>query len=200
MSDTADDRRGQLIDAVYERFAVEAPEVLDAAAATHQQQTVMPLAVRLSQRFDQRFAGSRSLHIGRIQRQLCDRPAFLNGGDHILQGRPLLCGDDGDIARVSRDRLLVRIIEPAFIEQFFLQLFIAQVEIPDAVFPDRRHIALHAALLFIHRDRSLDDHLHAVLDRRLTAGSIRRKHHAGQTCLLILQGKIPVPAAMLLQI
>ena len=156
----------------------------------------MPIAVGTLQRIDQRGRRIGSLHIGRIQRDIRQRPSSGDGGKHIVDSCALFCGHHRDVAGIAGHRLFVRFVEPALRMQLFPELFILHIQIAQPIAADAADIALHAALRLIHRKRAPDDDLHAIAHIHAAFRCVGSKHHARQPCAFILQRKIPVSAAM----
>ena len=194
MPDGGDDRKIGGINGTRHALIVEGPEVLDRAAAAPCDDEVGDLPfVCIAQRARDLRRCLRSLHAHGQEHDLAHRPARFQDAQHIMHRRARGRGDDGDAARVFRQRLFVRRVEKALFAKRFFELLEGDVQIAHALHAQVRAVELVSAVARKNADAPEGHDLHAVFRSEAELCRHAAEHHAAKRAPLILERKVMVP-------
>ena len=187
-------------------FLIEIPKVLDGPAATPDDQHFTarqtkiirpPHAFNRPRDFDLR---SFSLHPHRIKHRLHPWRAPRQDIQHVLQSRARLGGHDAHHAREKRQRFFAFRIKQSLFLQTPLELLELRLQVPRPGTLDLPHNHLQLPARLVDACLSKHPHLRAIHQGRRTLASRCGKHHALNLRTLILERKIPMTAALFLEI
>ena len=135
------------------RFVVEAPQILDRAAAARDDDRVEVITLIQSlQRGDDLGRSIIALHGRRREHHPQQRPAAANDVEHVLQGRAGGRGDNADGVHDRRERAFPIGFKEALGLQLRLEPLELLIEIAHARRLDRVDVELIRALHFVHAD------------------------------------------------
>ena len=196
MADAADDRHRALHDRARQRLVVEGPEILDRAAAAHQQDHVhlRPQRVERMQRAHQFPRRAGALHGGRCQHDGNVRHAPPQGCDHVMQRGSAQRGHDADRPRHGGQRPLAGGVEQAFgLEaRLALQELLEQRALPGPAQALDHQLQIAARL--VHRQATADLDLVAIARREIEQARGAPEHGAAQLAAFVLQREVAVAA------
>ena len=195
MAHAADHRQRRAGDGAHQGLVVEGPEVVETAAAAHQQQHIDFLpGLGLPKGGDQFGGCGGALHAGGVDHDSHLRAAAAQGGEHVAQRGSLQRGDDPDGAGHERQGPLAFRIEQAFALQLGLE--------PQKGFEQRAFaIGLHAfdnelevATGFVDGHRGPQTHAQPVAQRQGGQARPLAKPDAAQLRRAVLEVEVLVAA------
>jgi len=194
MADAHHHRNARGADRARHGFLVELPEVLDRAAAAHEQQHVALRARACArERRGDALGGAFTLHRGGIHDHLDRRVASRERRQHVAQRRRGKGRHHADRARVGRKLALSRGVEEPLALELVLQLKEALVERAEAGAAQRLDAQLEAAARLVEgRNRAHLD-LGAIAQLRVEAGGAAAEHHAVHLRAVVLEGEVAMP-------
>ncbi len=192
MADGADDRRDTGIDRARHRFLVEAPEVLQRAAATGEDQRVEAAGIGHFQRADDLRSGFAALYGSRYQGQLHLRRTAAEYADDVANHRAGRRTDDADALRMRGQRHFAFGTEQAFGAELFLQRIEGQTQ--RAVTGRLHGVEDQLIVATAFEQRNLAAHLdrQTVLQRLAHARGVLPEQRATHLRAAVLEGEIDV--------
>ena len=185
---------GRGADRPRQRLLVELPQVLDRAAAAHQEQHVAlgaPAGAR-EHRHDA-LGGALALHGDRVDDHRDRRVAARQRGQDVAQRGRGERGQHADRARVRRQLALGGFVEQALALELLLEPQEALVERPDAGAAQAFDGELEAAARLVQGDQRARLDLHAVAQLPVERRGAAAEHHAVDLRAAVLEREIPVP-------
>jgi hypothetical protein len=185
-----------LRDCAHHRLGVEAPEILERAAAAHEQHEIDVGAARdRSQRGCDLELGAGALHAGGRDQQRRGRRAAPAHLDHVADRGAAGRGDDADAPRMLGQRLLARFVEQALGLEATAQLLERELERTFAARLDLAHDQLQLTARLVDRRLGQQQQLEAVLELERQARGVAAKQRAADLPVRVLEREVVVPGA-----
>ncbi|CUJ09944.1 Uncharacterised protein [Achromobacter sp. 2789STDY5608621] len=201
MADAADGGDGAGVDLAGQGFVVEAPEVLDAAAAAHQQQRIdLATGVRQADLRGQPAGRVGALHRRRIDDDRHLRRAPRQRRQHVAQRGGMQRGDHADGARHRHRFALARRIEQAFRVQLLFQAQEGFVQIAQAGAAHGVDLQLVVAARFVQRHPDPDFDLVARARHEADRAGAAPEHDGAHGGAAVLEREVPMPGSRLREV
>ena len=185
------DRAGA--DGARQRLFVELPQVLDRAAAAHEEQHVaLGAPPGALEHGDHPVGRACALHRRRVDDDRDRRVTPRERGQHILQRRRSERGHDPDGAGKARRRALEALVEQALRAELLLEPQEALVERPEAGAAHALDRELEAATRLVQRRQGPHLDLHAIARLPVEGRGAAAEHDAVDLRGAVLQGEVTV--------
>jgi hypothetical protein len=188
-----DDRNRACAQRARDRLLVEGPQVLDRAAAAHQQQHVaFGARARPRQHGGDALARASTLNRHRIDDDRHRGVATRERRQHVAQRRGGARGDDADGARMLRQRPLQPLVEEPFGVEAVLEAQEALEERPQARRPHGFDGELKSPARLVEGDEGACFDLHALAQLRPEQRRPAAEHHAVDLRTAVLEREVAV--------
>ena len=197
MSHSGDDRGLAGIDGAGHSLVVEGPQILHGAAAPAGDDDVTDLPfIRVPDGSGDLRRSLRALHPDGQQDDFRNGIPAAQNADHVVDRRARRGSHNGDLLRISGQRLFVGGVKQPLGVQLGLQLLKSHRQVAHALRGHGIAVELIGTVTGKHGDTARHHYLHAVFRPEPEAHGAALEHDAADGALLVLQGEIVVPGGV----